>query len=89
MPPDTSAGDLGGGLPAQLRVRPDRIVIVPPVGQHEPGMGQRSEQRLVEAFVPQAAVEALDEAVLHWLARCDIVPLDLALLRPSARHSRV
>ena len=71
MPPDTLAGDLGGGLTAQFRVRPDRVVIVPPGGQHEPGMGQRGEQGLVEALVPQAAIEALDEAVLHRLARCD------------------
>lgn len=42
MSPDTLAGDLGRGLPAQFRVRPDRVVIVPPSIEHEPGMGQRS-----------------------------------------------
>jgi hypothetical protein len=83
MPPDRFAGFLGGGSPAQFRVWPDRIVIVPPGGQHEPGMGQRGEQGLVEAFVPQATVEALHEAVLHRLARRDVVPLDPSLLRPA------
>jgi len=61
MPPDTLAGDLGGGFPAQFRVRPDRVVIVPPGGEHEPGMGQRGEQRLVGTFVAQTAIEALDD----------------------------
>ena len=83
MPPDTLAGDLGGGLPAQFRVWPHRVVIVPPCGQHEPGMSQRGEQGLVEAFVPQAAVEAFHEAVLHRLAGRDLVPLDPPLLRPA------
>jgi len=35
------------------------------------------EQVLVEAFVTQPAVEAFHEAVLHRLARCDVVPFDL------------
>ena len=34
----------------------------------------------VEALVAQAAVEALDKAVLHGLARCDQVPANGALL---------
>ena len=83
MPPDTFAGDLGGGLPAQFRVWPDRVVIVPPCSEHEPGMSQRGEQRLVEAFVPEAAIKALHEAVLHRLARRDVVPLDPSFLRPA------
>src|SRR3546814_12928364 len=46
-------------------------------------MAERHEQRLVEALVTQAAVEALDIAVLLRLARRDVVPLDRSLLRPS------
>ncbi len=46
-------------------------------------MRHRGEQRLVEALVPEAPVEALDEAVLHRLARRDVVPFDLPLLGPS------
>lgn len=46
-------------------------------------MAERDEQRLVETLVTQAAVEALDIAVLLRLARRDVVPLDRPLLRPS------
>jgi len=76
MPPDTLAGDLSGGLPTQFRMRPDVIVVVPPSVEHEADVGQRREQRFVEAFVPQAPVEAFDEAILHRLARRDVMPLD-------------
>jgi hypothetical protein len=34
------------------------------------------EQMLVEALITQSTVEALDKAVLHRLARCDVVPFD-------------
>ena len=83
MPPDTLAGDLSGCLSAQFRVWPDVVLVVPPGAEHEPGVGQRGEQRLVEAFVTQATVEALDEAVLHRLARRDVMPFDPPLPRPA------
>ena len=51
------AGDLGGGLPAQFRVGPHVVVVVPPSVEHEAGVGQRREQRLVEALVPEAPVD--------------------------------
>ena len=63
------------GSSRPVRVWPDRVVVVPPCGEHEPGVRQRGEQRLVEAFVAQTAVE-VHEAVLHRLARRDVVPLD-------------
>jgi len=37
---------------------------------------------LVETFVPEATIQALDEPVLHRLARRNVVPLDLAILLP-------
>jgi hypothetical protein len=43
-------------------------------------MSERGEQRLVEAFVPEPAVEALDEGVLLWVAGRDV--------EPSTRASR-
>ena len=46
-------------------------------------MRQRSEQRLVEQLVTQPSDEALDEGVLQRFARCDVMPLDPALLRPA------
>ena len=83
MPPDTFAGDLSGGLSAQFRVWPDRVVVVPPGSQHKPGMGQRGEQGLIEAFVAQTAVEALDETVLHRLAGLDELKFHAYALAPS------
>lgn len=38
---------------------------------------------LVEALVTEPAVEALDEAILHRFAWCDVVPLDATLLLPG------
>ena len=46
-------------------------------------LGQRSEQRLVQEFVPQAPIEALDEGILHGFARCDVVPFDAAVISPG------
>jgi len=63
-------------------------MIVPPRHEHEAGVRQRREQGLVEAFVAQAAVEALDEAVLHRLPRRDTMPFDLTLLRPAQDRRR-
>jgi hypothetical protein len=36
-----------------------------------------------EQLVPEPPVEALDESVLHWLAGCDVVPLDPGALAPG------
>lgn len=83
MPPDTLGGDLGGGLPAQFRVRPDVVILMLPDVEHEAGVDQKLQQRFAEAFIPQAPVETFDEAVLHWLAGRDIVPLD----PPLGMHS--
>ena len=45
-------------------------------------MAQAVEQVLVEQFIAHAAVEAFNEAILHRLARRDVVPVDLAVLLP-------
>jgi len=44
-------------------VRPDAVVVVPSGVEHEADVGQRREQRLVEAFGSQAAIEAFGEAL--------------------------
>ena len=59
------------------------VVVDPPCFDDLAGLVQVGEQMLVEALVPQSAVEALDEAILHRLARCDVVPFDAVLLLPS------
>lgn len=63
------------------------VVIVPPCSQHEPGMSQRGEQGLVEAFVAQVTIgPKVGEANLSRKLFCiglpyrDAVPLDPPLL---------
>jgi hypothetical protein len=62
---------------ADAAVRPNCIVVVFPKGQNLTGVRQGCEQRLVEQFVPQASVEALDEGILLRLAGRDVLPFDL------------
>ena len=50
------------------RVRSDEVVVEPPALDDGAGLGEGGEDLLVEAFVAQPAVEALDEAVLLRLA---------------------
>lgn len=83
MPSDMTAGDPGDCPSTQLRAWPDRIVIAPPGSGHEPGVGQRGGKYRVVAFVPQAAIEAFDEAILHRLAGRDAVPPQKAERRES------
>ena len=75
-------GSIGGRQPANTTMRPHMVVVVAPEPQHRAGVAERYEQRLVEAFVAQAAVEALDVAVLLRLAGRDVVPFDPPVLRP-------
>ena len=58
----------------------DGIVVDQPEGQGLAGLTERGEHGLVQQFVAEPAVKALDEGVLLGLAWCDVVPLDLLLL---------
>ena len=58
------------------------IVIVPPAPQYLSGVGETVEDFLVEAFVTELAIEALDEAVLLRLSRIDVMPRDGVLVGP-------
>ncbi len=46
-------------------------------------MAQRREQRLVQAFVAQATIEALDITLLLRFAGSDVMPLDLPVLHST------
>ena len=70
------------GLVTQRGMGPDVVVVIAPEGQLAAGIGQAVEDLLVQAFVAQAAVEALDVAILLRLARINVVPLDLVVVRP-------
>ncbi len=63
-------------------MRPDLVVVVSPKGQLAPCIVQAVEHLLVQEFVAQAAVEAFDEGVLLGLARVDIMPVDIVVVRP-------
>ena len=43
-------------------MRPDVIVVIAPEGQLLAGIGEAVEDLFVQAFVPQTAVEAFDQA---------------------------
>ena len=64
-------------------MRSDVVVVVLPRRQSCAGVGERGEQRLVEQFVAQPAVETLDEGVLGRLAGRDVVPFDALVLLPA------
>ncbi len=56
------------------------IVVGAPCRNHAAGMAQRREQVFVQALLPHPPVEAFDQAFLHGLAWCDVVPFYLAIL---------
>ncbi len=54
--------------PVETRMRPCRVVIGAPVPDNLTGMVVAGEQVLVQAFIAQASVKTLNEAVLHRFA---------------------
>jgi hypothetical protein len=60
---------------------PNFVEVAPPVFERHRRLAERSEERLVQEFVAQPAVEALDEGVLGRLAGIDVMPVDLRLVR--------
>src|SRR6185369_4182113 len=76
-------GKLGGRLPSELRVWSRIVVIGPPASERDAGLSQRRKQRLIQQFIPQPTVEALDKGVLHGLTRRDVVPCDAVLIGPG------
>ena len=68
---------------------PAPIVILLPFFKRMAGIGQRAEERFIEAFIAQLAVKAFDKAVLLGLARRDVVPINACILNPfEDRHAR-
>ena len=66
----------------------DGVIVGPPGVDDRPSVGDVTEQMLIEAFVAEPAVEALDEPVLLRLAWCDIVPQHRSLLLPGQDRVR-
>jgi hypothetical protein len=57
-----------------------------PEFEFDPGVPDAGEQGFIQALVAQLAIKAFDEGVLCRLARCDVMPVDLALLRLFQDH---
>src|SRR5215213_7035953 len=66
-----------------LRGGADPAPVVGPSLNDAPGLSQAGEPARVEAFLAEAAVEALDRAVLHRLARVDEEQLHAVLVSPA------
>jgi hypothetical protein len=64
-------------------VRPFFVVIPPPSFDLIPGVIQAEEPVLVEAFLPESAVEGLDIGVVGRLARTGKVQSDLIPIGPE------
>jgi hypothetical protein len=76
------------GEAAKARVRPVGVVVLLPYLDQPTSARQVAEHVRIEALVAEATVQALDEAVLHRLARRDVVPLDLAIFLPLQDRPR-
>ena len=70
------------GSSRRARLRVVQVIVASPIFDDLPGITVAGEQILIEAFVAQASVEALDETVLHWLTRRDVMPLYSMVLLP-------
>ena len=61
---------------------PHVIVVVSPECQLSAGIVQAVEQFFVKQLIPQAAVEALDEGILLWFSRINVMPVDIVIASP-------
>ena len=73
MPPSPLTGDLGGGEPAQLRMRPDGIVILPVQRQRLwDQIGELSNGGFLAHRNPK---ESEDEPEILHTAICQVCPI--------------
>ncbi len=79
-------GEAGRWHPIATAVWPDFVVVLPPGSDGSPGLLQRLEPLLVQALVPELAVEALDVAVRHRATRLDQDVPDAVRVGPA--HER-
>lgn len=64
------------------------IVVGHPFGNGTSGMIDAEELAFIEQLVAHAAVETFDVAILRRPSLCDVVPLDLVILRPCKNGIR-
>ena len=58
------------------------VVVQPPLFDGQFGCSQTAEPILIEAFVPELAIETFNVAILHGSARGDKIQLNSAMMRP-------
>lgn len=75
-------GALGRRAVAETAVGALLVVIPTPFGDQLPSVVQAGEPVIVEAFIPEAAVEAFDEGVLGGLAGLNQFELDAVPIGP-------
>lgn len=80
-------GKLSRRYPSDRSVWSHLVVVLAPDGDDLAGLRQGFEPVLVEAFVPELAVEALDVGVLGGLARLDKDVLNTSCLHPCHEGS--
>ena len=69
-------------------MRPAGVLVGSPLFNDATRGGEPSEEVLVEALVAEAAVQALDEAVLRRLSRRNVVPFDAPIFLPLQDRAR-
>ncbi len=73
---------LGRGAVAETAVGALLVVIPTPFGDQLPSVVQAGEPVIVEAFIPESAIEAFDEGVLGGLAGLNQFELDAVPVGP-------
>lgn len=58
------------------------IEVGSPRGNQIAGVSEAIEQVFVQTLIPHSPVEAFHKAVLHGLARGDVMPVNLAVFPP-------
>ena len=81
--PRRRPGGLQRGLVCEARMRPDRIVFLPPVLDHGLRLDPVPEPLHRQALVAALAVEGFVRAVLPWLTRVDDGRVDIGLVQPA------
>jgi hypothetical protein len=66
-------------------MRSEVVVFAAPVFDEEASFSEGSEPVLVEAIIPESAVEAFDESILHGFAGLDVVDEDTSGLSPQMK----
>jgi hypothetical protein len=79
--------DLGRRAVIETAVWTDGVVFVPEGADDDLRLQDALEQLSIEAFVPEAAVEAFVEAVLPRTAALDEARNDAALFKPALEHA--